>query len=67
MIYKAENIDTDKFLKEIQELQRSSVSNELKKKGEIQKYYEGYRDALNSIENMFFCSNYEKKVEGKQC
>lgn len=63
MTYKAENIDTDKFLKQIRELQRDSVSNETKERQMIQKYHEGYRNALDSIEAMFFCSNYEKTSE----
>lgn len=63
MIYKAENIDTDKFLEQIQELQRNSCEKETREREKTQKYYEGYRDALGTISDMFFCSNYEKTPE----
>lgn len=63
MIYKAKNIDTDKFLEEINNLQKYSLQKETREREQIQKYHEGYRKALDNIESMFYCSNYEKKVE----
>lgn len=66
MIYKAENIDTDKFLKQIQFLEKFDNENEQREKIATEKYHEGYRKALATIEDMFYCSNYEKKVEDKK-
>lgn len=67
MIYKAENIDTDKFLKQIQFLEKFDNENEQREKIATEKYHEGYRKALATIEDMFYCINYEKKVGDKQC
>lgn len=65
MIYKAENIDTDKFLKQIDFLVDWDATNKSKEITGVEQYHEGYRKALYDIKNMFYCSNYEKeeKVE----
>ena len=71
MIYKAENIDTDKFLEHINWLKKYDMQKEQIEKIKIEQYHEGYREAMENVENMFYCSNYEKttknsveKVEG---
>lgn len=63
MIYKAKNIDTDKFLEGIKSLEEFSGEVEQRDTIAISKYHEGYRKALYDIKNMFYCSNYEKKEE----
>ena len=63
MIYKAENIDTDKFLKQINWLINNDMQKEKIEKVKIEQYHEGYRAAIEQIESMFYCSNYEKTTE----
>lgn len=63
MIYKAKNIDTDKFLEQIKFLEEFSIKIEQREKTAVEKYHEGYRKALYDIKDMFYCSNYEKKEE----
>lgn len=63
MVYKAENIDTDKFLEQIKFLEDFSREKELREKTAVEKYHEGYRKALYTVKDMFYCSNYEKKEE----
>lgn len=63
MLYKAENIDTDKFLEQIQFLEKFDIGEEQKERIATEKYHEGYRKALATIESMFYCSNYEKRSE----
>lgn len=60
MIYKAENIDTDKFLEQIKFLIDWNETNQSKEIKAVEKYHEGYRKALHDIKEMFFCANYEK-------
>ncbi len=67
MAYKAENIDTDKFLEHIRFLEDYDRTNEYREKSNVEKYHEGYRKALNTIKDMFYCCNYEKRErEDKQ-
>ncbi len=63
MIYKAENIDTDKFLKQINWLKNNDMQKEKIEKIKIEQYHEGYREAMEQVEDMFYCSNYEKTIE----
>lgn len=60
MIYKAENIDTEKALQHLKDLIFNSFQNESFEKSRTEKYYEGYRKGLEEAESMFHCSNYEK-------
>lgn len=59
-IYKAENIDTDKFLEHLRDIEDRTNNTEYREQQEVIKYYEGYRKALYDIREMFYCSNYEK-------
>ena len=63
MNYKAENIDTDKFLKQINWLMNNDIQKEKIEKIKIEQYHEGYRAAIGQIESMFYCSNYKKTTE----
>ena len=60
MVYKAENIDTEKALQHLQDMSLDSMTKEYYEKREIEKYYEGYRKGIEVAKNMFYCSNYEK-------
>ena len=60
MVYKAENIDTDKFLEQIKFLVDWNETNKSKEITAVEKYHEGYRKALYDVKEMFYCSNYEK-------
>lgn len=61
MIYKAENIDTEKAIKHLDDLIKNSIIKQNLERAKIEKYYEGYRDGIEDAKNMFYCSNYEKK------
>ena len=65
MSYKAKNIDVDKFIDGLESYRRQQYEAEVMEKAKIEKFYEGVRDGLRIAENMFYCSNYEKK-EGEQ-
>ena len=68
MMYKAKNIDIDKAEKYLQRCMSDSILKENSEKAQIVKYYEGYREGIETAINMFYCSNYEKKEsEDKQC
>lgn len=60
MVYKAENIDTDKFLKQIKFLEDFDRENERAEKIAVERYHEAYRNCLCTVRDMFYCSNYEK-------
>lgn len=60
MVYKAENVDTDKFLKQLKFLEDFDRENERAEKIAVEKYHEGYRNCLCTVRDMFYCSNYEK-------
>lgn len=60
MVYKAENIDTDKFLDQLKVLSDLNEEKRLREMTGVEKYHEGYRTALYAIKDMFYCSNYEK-------
>ncbi len=61
MVYKAKNIDTDKFLDELKNKTDYDYRKEYIEKKEIEKFHEGYRQAIRDVEGMFSCCNYEKK------
>lgn len=61
MIYKAENIDTDKFLEYLRDKEDWSNASEYRERQEVMKYYDGYRKALYDVREMFYCSNCEKE------
>ena len=61
MAYKAKNIDTDKALKFLNEVNRESYGRQQLEEERIKKYYEGYRDGIARAEQMFYCSNFEKE------
>lgn len=61
MSYKAKNIDVDKFIDGLENYRRQQFEAEAIESAKIQKFYEGVREGLRLAENMFYCSNYEKK------
>lgn len=63
MVYKAENIDTDKFLKQLDWLEEFDGQKEREETITVKKYHEGYRECLEKVKDMFYCSNYEKTIE----
>lgn len=63
MIYKAKNIDTDKFLEQLNYLIDWNETNKSREMTAVEKYHEGYRKAVHDIKEMFYCSNYEKTEE----
>lgn len=72
MIYKANNIDTDKALQAIEDSRRYQQEYERFERHGIEKYYMGIRKGLDIAEGLFNCSNYEKtprkvEVTGESC
>ena len=63
MIYKAENIDTDKFLKQLDWLEKFDIQKEREETIATKRYHEGYRECLEKVKDMFYCSNYEKQLK----
>lgn len=61
MSYKAKNIDVDKFLDGLEHYRSLQYESEAMEKAKTEKFYEGVREGLRLAENMFYCSNYEKK------
>ena len=61
MSYQAKNIDTEKALRYLRDMQLESTNKEYHEKKEIEKYYEGYRKGLAVAIDIFHCSNYEKE------
>ncbi len=61
--YRAENIDTEKFEKAITEKIHDATDRQNLEEAKIERYFEGYRDALYSVRSMLYCSNYEKDKE----
>lgn len=63
MIYKAKNVDTDKALEHIKRSRSYQDEAERLEFAKIQKFYEGVRKGLDIAEEIFTCSNFEKKEE----
>ena len=61
MIYKAENIDTDKAIGFLNNCIEYSNNDERLEREKIQEYYRGFRDGIERAKEMFYCCNYEKK------
>lgn len=62
-MYKAQNIDTAKALKALDEARKRNTRERTQKINEAQKYYEGVEEGLCIAEQLLLCSNYEKEVE----
>lgn len=60
-MYKTEDIDTNKFLKALDEKERNIVLTTNKKIEKAKNYQNGYTEALWEVRNMFECKNYEKE------
>ena len=60
MIYKAENVDTDKAIEYLNSCIELDVQNELREKNEVIEYHRGYRDGIFLAKSMFECANFEK-------
>ena len=63
MNYKAKNVDTDKALKHIEWSRKYQDEAERLEDARVKKYYEGVRKGLDIAEEIFKCSNFEKKEE----
>ncbi len=63
MSYKAKNVDTDKALEHIKWSRKYQDEAERLEIAKTQKYYEGIRKGLDIAEEIFECSNFEKKEE----
>lgn len=63
MNYKAKNVDTDKALEHIEWSRKYQDEAERLEMAKTQKYYEGIRRGLDIAEEIFECSNFEKKEE----
>lgn len=63
MNYKAKNVDTDKALEHIEWSRKYQDEAERLAMAKVQKYYEGVRKGLDIAEEIFTCTNYEKKGE----
>lgn len=59
--YHAENVDTDKALDYIECCRKADAEKENVERISVQKYHEGVRYGLDIADNIFKCSNYEKK------
>jgi len=64
LIYKAENVDTDKALEYIQTCLDIDMQRELRESAEVRKYHEGYRDGIEVAKSIFGCANFEKDDVG---
>ena len=62
-MYKAQNIDTDKALKALDEARKRNTRERTQKINEAQKYYEGVEHGLYIAEQLFLCPNYEKEAD----
>lgn len=63
MIYKAENVDTDKaleYIKSAREYQKKEIAIKI---AELQGYLRGVEKGLDIAEDIFSCKNYEKNSE----
>lgn len=65
MYYKAENVDTDKALKAIDEARKIQRINTEKEIAEKRAFLEGIEKGLDIAQSIFECSNYEKKQKQK--
>lgn len=63
MNYKAKNVDTDKALEHIEWSRKYQDEAERLETAKVQKYHEGIRKGLDIAEEIFECSNFEKKEE----
>ena len=64
MQYKAQNIDTDRMLKEIEcRIKDAQMKHNLIIEAENARHKQEMED-LERFERMFYCSNYEKKEKG---
>lgn len=61
MGYKAKSVDVDKFLEALESYRVQQYDAEMLEKAKIERFYEGVREGIRIAENMFYCSNYEKK------
>lgn len=61
MIYKAENIDTNKFLEELERMDKDAHHTHIIKKQIEEARFEQEHKTLNQVMDMFYCSNYEKE------
>lgn len=59
-MYKAENIDTDKILEQIDYMQRQADLKHSRAIAEENVRYEQELEDLRRFEKLFYCSNYEK-------
>lgn len=65
MYYKAENVDTDKALKAIDEARKIQRINTEKEIAEKRAFLAGIEKGLDIAQSIFECSNYEKKQKQK--
>ena len=65
MYYKAENVDTDKALKAIDEARKIQRINTEKEIAEKRAFLEGIEKGLDIAQSIFECSNYEKEQKQK--
>lgn len=59
-MYKAQNIDTDKILEELNRITDQAVKEHLLNKAIEEARYRQQMDDINRFKDMFFCSNFEK-------
>lgn len=62
-MYKAKDIDVDKFIAELQSMQKEAVFEHIKNNELEQVRFEQERKTLERVERMFYCSNYEKEED----
>ena len=65
MYYKAENVDTDKALKAIDEARKIQRINTEKEIAEKRAFLEGIEKGLDIAQSIFECRNYEKEQKQK--
>ena len=62
-MYKATNIDTDKALQAIEDMQCNKIEESERERYALRKYYEGIDKGLELAKGIFYCSNYEKECK----
>jgi hypothetical protein len=59
-VYKAKDIDTEKFIEQLYQMREFQLQKKSYKIAEAEAYFQGYYQAIADVKMMFNCSNYEK-------
>lgn len=65
MKYIAENVDSEKALTAIDDMDKLQARRKSIELARVEGYNAGFNDALNDCRGIFKCDNYEKEDEGQ--